>query len=283
MTESTQQEIKSSREEVAVFYLERLMDQLDRECFLLAHRTFVRHRNEFLLILDQDLVESLQKRVQSEIPKQMDAGKTIEKVTSAVQFGEYRAAFDLGTEYLLAYDQPDVSNTSATTLETIKNLLADARWFHLEPDEIQINSFVNAEIGFVVDRRGICAKTGEPLSGNPGFTWVDCLGQRYRCFVKQVPDANAGDLIKLKITNVTNNFINTSHGKERIIYLEPRVQKGDRIPVEVLSISHNKHSFTFRLHSYDGFLWLRHRSVNRKTFKREISKAWRSYLGGSPV
>ncbi|MFH1744228.1 MAG: hypothetical protein ABIH23_34940 [bacterium] len=270
MTKSARQEPKTSREEVAVFYLERLMDQLDRQCFLLAHRTFVRHRTDFLMILDENLVDSLQKRVQSEIPQEPDSpNQVIEKVTHAVQFGEYRTAYDLGTEYLLAHDQPDASNGSMKILETIRNLLADARRHYLEPDEVQVNTLVNAEIGFIVDRRGICAKTGQPLSGNPGFTWIDVMGHRYRCFIKQVPDAEVGDLLRLKITNVTNSFIDTSRGREQVVYLEPRVQKGDLVPIEVLSLSHNKHSYTFRLHSYDGFLWLRHRSVNRKKFNEQ--------------
>jgi hypothetical protein len=270
MKESAKEHQTSTREELAVFYLERLMDQLDRECFLLAHRTFVRHRADFLIILDTELVEGLQRRVQSEVPKELGSPeRVVEMVTHAVQFGEYRAAYDIGIEYLLAHDRPNAPNGTLTILETIRNLVADARRFHFEPDDLQLNTAVNTEIGFIVERRGICAKTGQPLSGNPGFTWVDTIGNRYRCFVKQVENAQVGDLLRLKITNITNSFIETAKGKERIVYFEPRVQKGDIVPVEVLSLSHNGHSFTFRLHSYDGFLWLKHRSVNKTVFNEQ--------------
>jgi hypothetical protein len=275
MAEPTPQETKTSREAIAVFYLERLMDQLDRQCFLLAHRTFVRHRSDFSLILDESLLDNLQRRVQSEAPK--DSGSLshlIEKVTHAVQFGEYRAAYDFGTEYILANDRPNPSNGHVTALETIRNLLADACWHFLEPDDVQINTFVNAEIGFIVSRRGVSTKTGQPLDGDPGFTWVDAVGQRYRCFVKQVPHVQVGDLLHLKITNVTNTFIhNAAQGKERVIYLEPRVQSGDHIPIEIDSLSHTGNSFTFRLHSYDGFLWFKRRGVNKDLFNERTLQA----------
>jgi len=267
MAEPTQKEKNSSREDNAVFYLERLMDQLDRQCFLLAHRTFVRHRSDFAAILEKSLLDNLQKRVQSEVPQEIGSqNKVIEKVTNAVQFGEYRTAHDLATEYLLAHDQPNASNGNMTAIETLRNLLAETRRFYLEPDDVRVNVFVNAEVGFVVERRGICSKTGRPLEGNPGFIWVDALKRRYRCFVKQVPEVKVGDLLRLKVTNVTNTFIDTSNGKERVVYLEPRVQSGDHVAVEVSSLSHTGNSFTFRLHSYDGFLWFKRRGVNKQVF-----------------
>lgn len=274
MAEPARQEAKTSREDVAVFYLERLMDQLDRQCFLLAHRTFVRHRSDFLLILEESLLDDLQKRVQSEVPKEIGPPEqVIEKVAHAVQFGEYRTAYDLGTEYILANDGPNASNGHLIVSETIRNLLADARWHFLEPDDIQVNTFVNPEIGFIVNHRGTCARTGQPLEGNPGFSWTDALGQRYRCFAKQVPDARVGDLLRLKITNVTNIFINTTEGKEQVMYLEPRVHRGDQIPIEIESLSHTGNSFTFRLHSYDGFLWFKRRGINKDVFNERSLRA----------
>ena len=158
MAEPTQKERKSGREDAAVFYLERLMDQLDRRCFLLAHRTFVRHRSDFSSILEDSLLDNLQKRVQSEVPQEMRSpNEVIEKVTNAVQFGEYRTAYDLATEYLLAHDQPNASNGDLTALETLRDLLAETRRFYVEPDDVQVNTFVNAEVGFVVERRGVCS------------------------------------------------------------------------------------------------------------------------------
>ncbi len=273
MAEPTQKERKSGREDAAVFYLERLMDQLDRQCFLLAHRTFVRHRSDFSSILEDSLLDNLQKRVQSEVPQEMRSpSEVIEKVTNAVQFGEYRTAYDLATEYLLAHDQPNASNGDLTALETLRDLLAETRRFYVEPDDVQVNTFVNAEVGFVVERRGVCSKTGKPLEGNPGFISVDAVGQRYRCFVKQVPEVKVGDLLRLKVTNVTNTFIDTPNGKERVVYLEPRIQTGDRIAIEINSLSHTGNSFTFRLHSYDGFLWFKRRGVNKQQFNENTLK-----------
>ena len=40
------------------------------------------------------------------------------------------------------------------------------------------------------------------------------------------------------------------------------------IEIELVSLSHTENSFTFRHHSYDGFLWFKRRGVNKAVFNK---------------
>ncbi len=266
----------------AAFYLERLLEQLDRECPLVAHHTFVTHHTTFRDVLDAALLDALQERVFAAAPGADDVFQPDWKeLEHALEFGEYRFVHDTCNEYLLRYSHLRGQPSAESCLRQAQELLARCRMFFIEPEEMRINTFINGRIQFVVSERRSSSNhddfsgnngngngNGEKkkLQGDPGFSLVDALGSRYRCFVKQLSDARIDEVVRLKITNITEQTIRGEHGPERVVYMEPRVHSQEQVVIVLDDLSYTGNSYTFRLHSYDGFLWFKRRGVNHREF-----------------
>jgi hypothetical protein len=173
----------------------------------------------------------------------------------AWEFSEYKTVHDCALE-IMSHTSLTHQNAKTENAAKAESMLAASRAFYVEPDEVMINMSIDTEIKFVVE------------NGNPGFRIRDAIGQRYRCFVKDVDNLQIGDHLKMKITNIPGFELNTNNRKEIILYLEPRVSQGDIIEIEISSLSHTGNSFTFRHRSYDGFLWLKKREVNKNVFNK---------------
>ena len=264
----------------AAFSLERLLEQLDRECPLVAQRTFVGAHTLFRQVLDTDLLVKLQERVFAAVPDENDEFTVNwERLSDALNFGEHKLVHDRCSEFLLRHSHLRGHAEADVDLGRAQDLLASCRMNYIEPEEVAVNTFINGQIQFVVSERrgsnGTAARDNggngqsTPMRGDPGFSISDALGRRYRCFVKQVPGAKLEEVLKLKITNVTDITIDGDHGPETVLYLEPRIHSGEQVMVRLDSLSYTGNSFTFRLHRYDGFLWFKRRGVNKEMFNAE--------------
>lgn len=282
-------------ESCAAFYLERLLEQLEGECPLVAQRNFVSNNAIFQEVLSGELFQNLKKRVFSAIPSHTQlTPPDWSKLIEALKFGECRYVHDQCHEFLLRNNHLRGHPNADADLRKAQEVLAECRANYIEPDEICINTFINGRIQFVVSERRQNPKPAPStpsshhngngngnnhsshsdismvhLKGDPGFGLVDALGKRYRCFVKNAERAKLDDILALKITNVTLNTILGEHGEETILYLEPRVHTGDLVMVILEDLSYTGNSFTFRLYSYDGFLWFKRRGINKKAFNSE--------------
>lgn len=271
----------------AAFHLERLLEQLDGGYPAAAHRTFVTHHAMFRDVLEEELFEALQKRVFSAEPARDEAfALDFARLKDALEFCEYAFVHDQCSEFLLRHSH-ESGRTTEKAIQKAEELLAASRMHYLEPDEVRINTAINGRIEFVVSERKIKTSSTESMPrsildvnrqqgghrdsipGDPGFTIADTSGRLYRCFVKKVSAATVGDVIHLKITNVTQKTIMGENGEETILYLEPRYHPGEEITVVLDALSYTGNSYTFRLHSYDGFLWFRRRGVNKEKFNTE--------------
>ncbi|MBN2329244.1 MAG: hypothetical protein JXR73_19040 [Candidatus Omnitrophica bacterium] len=265
---------QEDQEKVLLFYLERIMEQIESGYALLAKKTYHQYRASFQSMLKPPHINRLD-QITSE-PNHWDPrqeNKWLDRFKNAWEFGEYKTVHDCGKELLLHYEC-DSKNERKHLEEEIGDILAANNAFYIEPDSIHINTFINADIDFVVEnRKSSNSSAHKSLQGNPGFYLEDALGVRYRCFVKQVENATVGDRIKLKITNIPGLSIATSSSREPILYLEPRVAPGDVIDVELGTLSHTENSFTFRRYSYDGFLWFKRRGVNKSLFNKKTLHA----------
>ena len=239
-----------------LFYLERILELLDNGYISLSRHIFEQHEQDFSGILQNDHFIYLKQRIAPEDPWSLHKEQEYyTRLKNARIFGEYVIVHDCAYEILLHYPVKDRSNYPIC--QKIEDILAENNLHYIEPDEIAINAFFDSAIEFIVE------------NGNPGFHLQDCLGQWYRCFVKDTSGKQVGDPLKLKITNIPGLEINNSRNKKEIvIYLEPRVTQGDIIEVEISSLSHTGNSYTFRHRSYDGFLWFKKRGVNRQIFNQ---------------
>ncbi|MGI6454468.1 MAG: hypothetical protein ACOX5R_02475 [bacterium] len=262
--------LTNQTEKITLFYLERILEVLEADCILLGREIFRNHQLNFGKILDKELFNHLQERMKTrDIWDEAKERSLLLRLQNAYAFGEHKIVHDLAHEILLHHNHPADSCPTHDICNTVNSILADNNCHYLEPDEIRNNTFINATVAFVVeDRRPKQKDTNVQLKGNPGFYLQDILGNKYRCFVKQVNQARIGDVLSLKITNVPGLTINSSGDVEQIIYLEPRVTPGETIEVELNSLSHTGNSFTFRHHSYDGFLWFKRRGVNKEIFNQ---------------
>lgn len=264
---------QEERDRDTLFYMERVLELTEQECFALARRTFERHRRDFAVMLEPGPYEQLESRAMAGdrwSPEKED--EMFENLRNAHSFNEFKAVHDLGLEILLHHQHKAESCPTHWRCDEINQCLAEANAHYLEPDEVAVNTFVDAVIQFVVEQRRPRSPGKPNLEGNPGFHLKDALGRAYRCFVKQVRGVDQGDLLKLKITNIPGMSISNKGVSEPIVYLEPRVTPGDKIEVELLNLSHTGNSFTFRHHSYDGFLWFKRRGVNKELFNRHTLK-----------
>jgi hypothetical protein len=254
-------------EEIKLFYLERLMDQLDSGCNYLARNTFFRYKSHFQSLLQPSHIDRLEQNTQQQNSwTRDDELKFLDRMNNAWLFGEHKTVHDCGQEIMLR--QNDKTDVNVELVEQVQNLLASNNAYYIEPDNINVNTFINAKVAFVVGQRKSQSNPTKPLAGNPGFYLRDACGLRYRCFIKQVNNIQEGDEVKLKITNIPGLVFATLNTREPIIYLEPRTTPGETIEVEIGSISHTENSFTFRYHSYDGFLWFKRHGVNKRIFNK---------------
>lgn len=259
---------EQDQEKVLLFYLERVMEQIESGCILLANDTFRRYRNQFGALLKPAHLARLDQVTSQDSNWSAETERVfIERMKNAWEFGEYKTVHDACKEILLHIKTP--SNGHTQIAEQVRELLAANNFFYIEPDSININTFIDANVVFIVEKRKAHNQTQRLLRGNPGFYLEDALGNRYRCFVKQVDDVGVGERLKLKITNIPGIAFATQTMQEPIIYLEPRVSPGDTIEIELGTLSHTENSFTFRHHSYDGFLWFKRRGVNKNLFNQD--------------
>lgn len=255
------------KDQITLFYLERILEMLDSGCATLAQTTFSRHQSAFSNLLSPEAFQQLLDRVSLQDNWSHQKEKQLYKrLQNAFTFGEHKISHDLAHEILLHHDHLAESCPNHAICDSVNKLLAENNNVYLEPDEIAVNTIVDASISFIVEERKPKQSGFQSLRGNPGFYLQDALGRRYRCFVKQIPDANIGDILSLKVTNIPGLAIAAHGDPEPILYLEPRVNPGEIIEVELASLSHTGNSYTFRYHSYDGFLWFKRRGVNRTIF-----------------
>ena len=254
----------------AVFYLERILEQLDMDVRALAQKIFFAYRSEFETMLNPEHFRHLQERasvVDNWTPKKEK--QFYERVKNAVSFNESKVVHDLAHEIILHHHHPAETCSTHWIFDEMLQLLAQNNNHYLEPDEICINTFLDAKIQFIVEQRRPRQPGKAPLVGNPGFHLTDVLNRSFRCFVKQVSGVKLNEELKLKITNLPGLTISTRNIIEPVVYLEPRVTPEDLIEVELLNLSHTGNSFTFRHHSYDGFLWFKRRGVNKEIFNKK--------------
>jgi len=257
---------EDDQQRIFLFYLERVMEQLEHGSLRLARQTFERYRAFFAALLKANHLQRLEESVsQPDVWTPEKETKFFERMKNAWEFGEYKAVHDCAREILLHHQHESDPCAMCTRVNEIL-VLNNAKY--IEPDSIAINTFIDAKIDFIVEKRKSNSQSNKILQGNPGFYLEDAVGTRYRCFVKQVNNVKVGDTLKLKITNIPGLAIATRSNQEPILYLEPRVSPGELIEIELVSLSHTENSFTFRHHSYDGFLWFKRRGVNKAVFNK---------------
>ncbi len=253
---------------VPLFYAERVLELMESDYRSLARHIFITQQAQFSKLLKPDHLTHLETSTSQTGPWTKKDERTLwQRMQNAWAFGEYKTVHDCGHEILLRQDETET--LSETFTEKVKQLLAANNAHYIEPDEVAINTFVDARIEFLVENRTSRSAQGATLQGNPGFYLRDALGRRFRCFVKQVDETQVGDKLHTKITNIPGLVLSSNNVRETILYLEPRIAPGDIIHVELNSLSHSGNSFTFRHLSYDGFLWFKRRGVNKEVFNRK--------------
>ncbi|MBI1390693.1 MAG: hypothetical protein GC154_19865 [bacterium] len=255
-----------------LFYAERILELANSDYKLLARRLFQQHAVHAQRLLKQEHFNHLRDRADqpddwSDQKEQM----LFRRLKDAAAFNECKEIHDCAHEILLHHDHRADRCPTHHICDEVNEILANNNVHYVEPGEIQINANINATVDFVVESRR--SNGGGSPQGNPGFYWTDVLGRRYRGFIKQVDNAQIGDTLKLKITNIPGLTISSKNHVDHILYLEPRVSPGDVIEVELSSLSHTHNSFTFRHHSYDGFLWFKRRGVNKEIFNERTLHA----------
>ncbi|GEM_PF-1896664 len=255
--------------QVSLYYVERILELIDAECFQLAKRLFATYKDHFAVLLKTEHYSHLQQRVNCRDDwSPLKEKQWMERLQNARIFGEHKIVHDLAQEILLHHENEPLNGQSPSTYDELTTILACNNAFYLEPDDVAINSFIDANVAFIVEQRHAKNSGQKALEGNPGFNLIDTLGRRYRCFIKQVSDVRIGDRLRLKITNIPGLMLSDHKKSEQILYFEPRVTPGDLIEVELSNLSYTGNSFTFRHHSYDGFLWFKRKGVNKEIFNR---------------
>lgn len=133
---------------------------------------------------------------------------------------------------------------SKLLLQDIVDLTYSIRGKYMNKNEIQIGTYVNAEVEFIPKAR--FAEKGYGLKrGDPGFTIFNNLNEEFDCYIKEMPDLKVGDEVRLLVTNINWKF--------NAIYLEPRIEVGDIIYAKSKGVG-KKEEPMFRFLSYDGFV-----------------------------
>ena len=264
--------MENDQEKVLLFYLERIMEQIEAGCVRLAKKRLIRYRSQFESLLKPAHLARLEQLANQSSEWTVDGeNKYLDRIKTAWEFGEYKTVHDCGHEILLHLHYP--LNGHAQIHDQVQEILAANNFHYIEPDDININTFIDASVSFIVEKRKSQNNTHLELRGNPGFYLVDALGVRYRCFIKQIDHAEIGDHLQLKITNMPGLAFASQNSQEPILYLEPRVSPGDIIEIDLGTLSHTENSYTFRYHSYDGFLWFKRRGVNKNQFNKSTLRS----------
>ncbi|MEW6238870.1 MAG: hypothetical protein AB1656_26090 [Candidatus Omnitrophota bacterium] len=255
--------------QVALFYLERILDLTDSGCVQLAKNVWKRNKGKFQSLISANHYQRLEEKTnQTDDWSAAKEKEFFERMENARIFCEFKSVHNFGREIILHHIHRADECPSHEIVYKVQERLAVNNVHYIEPDEVAINTFLDARIQFIVDQRRPSRQNSRSLEGNPGFYLTDVLGRRYRCFVKQVDDVKINDVLKLKITNIPGPALTNGNGSEPIVYFEPRVMPGDLIDVGLTSLSHTSNSFIFRHFSYDGFLWFKRRGVNKEIFNR---------------
>lgn len=260
-------------ESKSIYYMERILELLSKGCIAAAKKIFARYHTQFEHLLSHEHFQQMGSRITS--PDNWSKDKENQFYTllhQAQSQNTYEDIHDFTLELLLHLDEPSADSSTQGAYFNLQCILAKNAIRFIEPDEIEINTFIDAKVEFVVENRRSNRESSVMVEGDPGFYLTDAIEQSYRCFIKQVPNAAVGDTLRLKITNIPGLSIHSKPVQEKILYLEPRTEPGDFIEIEVMHESHTGNSFTFRHHSYDGFLWFKRRGVNKKIFNHQNIK-----------
>ena len=253
-------------EAAALYYAERILELSNLGFYLLAQQRYQTYESCLRSMLSAEVSKSLQERTAK--PDDWSPQKEqnlMARIKDAVEFNEHKAVHDCAHEILLHHNHRADCCPTHHICDEVVEVLSENNTHFIEPGEIDINTSINAEVEFIVEQRR-SGSDGRNPQGNPGFYWTDALNRKFRGFIKQVDQVNIGEKLKLKVTNIPGLTINSREQAEQILYLEPRVSPGDIIEVKLSSLSHTRNSFTFRHHSYDGFLWFKRRGVNKEIF-----------------
>jgi len=128
-------------------------------------------------------------------------------------------------------------------LKEIVDLTYSIRGKYMRGREIRLGAYVNAQVEFIP--KTTPTNNWGVRKGDPGFIILNELGEKYGCYIKRCPSLKLEDFARLLITNVNQ--------RKNVIYLEPRVEVGDRFLAQVKEISDRGEPF-FRFLSYDGFV-----------------------------
>lgn len=148
-------------------------------------------------------------------------------------------------------------------IQNIVNTLYSIRGRYMETSEIGLGTYVNAKVEFVDPIRTVFKNGVQDVRrGDAGFVVYDENSHEHYCYVKAMPDLERKNDIKLWITE-TKEY-------EKIIYLEPRVEKGNILFVKTKLITERR-DYLFRFLSYDGFI------KNEGSTRNLIMKAGANY------
>lgn len=260
-------------ESKSIFYMERILELLSKNCIVQAKRIFSRYHQYMERLLAPELYQQMRHRTEQEDDWTETKEAEFQQFLQQAQANRIPIDIhDYAHELLAHIEEPSSDSATQDAYIRLQRILAENNFHYLEPDEISINTFINARVEFVVENRRASRNNDVMIEGDPGFYLTDAMDNTYRCFIKQVSGAEVGDTQQLKITNIPGMSINGKQAKEKIIYLEPRTEPGDHLEIEVMNVSHTGNSFTFRHHSYDGFLWFKRRGVNKKEFNLQNIK-----------
>lgn len=260
-------------ESTYIYYMERILELLKKRCIAQAKSIFEKYHTQIEELLPPDHFKQLCERILPDDDWSIEKEEEFFELLDESSYSRNHVDIhDYAHELLLHIDNPSANTPSQESFDRLNLVLAKNNGCFIEPNEVKINTFIDADVEFVVEKRRAQQDENKELKGNPGFYLRDSLNKSYQCFIKQVSNVEVGDSLKLKITNIPGNEIDSRQSKETIVYLEPRTMPGELIEVEVMNLSHTGNSFTFRHHSYDGFLWFKRRGVNKEQFNVQSIK-----------
>lgn len=260
-------------ESKSIFYMERILELLSKHCFVQAKTVFYRYHKYMEQMLSPEHFQQMRHRVDQNDDWSTQKENQFQQLLQSAQTSRIPIDIhDYATELLAHIEEPSSDSCTQESYLRLQRVLAENYFHYIDPDEITINTFINAKVEFVVESRRASRDNDVMIDGDPGFYLTDSMDNTYRCFIKQVSGVEVGSTLRLKITNIPGMSIKGKQAKEKIIYLEPRIEPGDSLEIEVMNVSHTGNSFTFRHHSYDGFLWFKRRGVNKKDFNQNNIK-----------
>jgi len=184
--------------QAVLFYMERILDLTDSGCIQLANNVWERNKAKFQSLLSADHFRRLEEKVnQADDWLAAKEKAYFERLENARIFGEFKSLHNFGREILLHHIHRADECPSHEIVYKVQDRLAVNNVHYIEPDEVAVNTFLDAKIQFIVDQRRSTRQNSRSLEGNPGFYLTDVLGRRYRCFVKQVNHVQVNDILNL--------------------------------------------------------------------------------------